>query len=119
MENIELYGMEKVSESEKYNMNFEIDREIIHDSESMLSLASTFICEYNFIKEQVERYQKYCYVTYEDKIIDIWNPNYNKIVSDYNNQLKFFNQLLASKLTMEANKLEKYIKIERVAVDKL
>lgn len=62
MENIEFYGIERASENK--NINFKIYREILHDSEAMLTLGRTLIDNYQFVKEQIDRAKQFCYVTY-------------------------------------------------------
>lgn len=105
MENTGFYGIEK----EENKNNFKIDRDILHNEEALLTLGRTFIDNYNFVKEQIERSQQLCYVTFEGKIIEKWNQNYNKIVSDYKVQLEFLNKILVSELKIGNNKLERYV----------
>lgn len=107
MENIGFYGIEGVSENK--NINFKIDREILQNSEAMLTLGRILIDNYNFVKEQIDRSKQLCYVTYEGRIIEKWDSNYNKIISDYKVQLEFLNKILASELKGGNNKLERYV----------
>lgn len=107
MENTGFYGIEK--EENKNQNNFKIDRDILHNEEALLTLGRAFIDNYNFVKEQIERSQQFCYVTFEGRIIEKWNQNYNKIVSDYKVQLEFLNKILASELKCVNNKLERYV----------
>jgi len=97
------------------NMNYEFDEEIIYDDKAMWALACAFKCNYDFIKEQVERSQKNkpcSSVIYEGKVVMQWDVRYKKILSDYKKELKFMNNLLESKLKQKDKNLKKYIKVD-------